>query len=144
MTVTDERGKKRKMVYDFLGRLKEAHNSTAAGATYSKAVYTYDLRDLLTKIEHYDGGGAHQDRTFVYDGYGRLVSQTTPEAGTRAYTYYINDWVNTVRNDRIVTGTRTTPPPSPITIAVGDRSATTTARLRAPASATTSTARVLQ
>ena len=40
----------------------------------------------------------------MYDGYGRLVSQTTPEAGTRAYTYYINDWVNTVRNDRIVTG----------------------------------------
>jgi len=105
VTVTDERGKKRRMVSDFLGRLKEAHNLTAAGATYSKAVYTYDLRDLLTKIEHYDGGGAaHQDRTFEYDGYGRLVSETTPEAGRRAYTYYINDWVNTVSNDRIVSG----------------------------------------
>ena len=30
VTVTDERGKKRKMVYDFLGRPKEAHNLTAA------------------------------------------------------------------------------------------------------------------
>jgi RHS repeat-associated protein len=105
VTVTDERGKKRKMVYDFLGRLKEAHNLTGAGATYSKAVYTYDLRDLLTKIEHYDGAGAaHQDRTFEYDGYGRLVKETTPEAGRRAYSYYINDWVNTVSNDRIVIG----------------------------------------
>jgi RHS repeat-associated protein len=93
VTVTDERGKKRKVVYDFLGRLAEAHDLTSAGATYGKAVYSYDTRDLLTTIAHYNSGSAHQDRTFGYDGYGRLQIQTTPEGGTVSYDYYADDLV---------------------------------------------------
>ena len=58
----------------------------------------------MTKIEHYNSGSAHQDRTFSYDGYGRLQSQTTPEGGTIGYGYEANDWVDYVENDRIVSG----------------------------------------
>ncbi|HKX27213.1 MAG TPA: S8 family serine peptidase [Blastocatellia bacterium] len=104
VTVTDERGRKRRTIHDFLGRLKEAHNLTSAGSTYSKAVYTYDARDLMAKIEHYNSGTAHQDRTFTYDGYARMTSQTTPEAGTVTYGYKANDWLDYFENDRIVSG----------------------------------------
>ena len=100
VTTTDERGRKRKVVYDFLGRLAEAHNLTMAGATYSKAVYSYNARNLLTTIAHYNSGAAHQDRTFSYDGYGRVQSQTTPEAGTVSYLYWANDLVQRATDAR--------------------------------------------
>ncbi|MDX2040107.1 MAG: S8 family serine peptidase, partial [Acidobacteriota bacterium] len=100
VTVTDERGKKRKTVYDFLGRLSEAYNLTSASATYAKAVYSYDERDLLQNIKHYNNGSAYQERTFGYDGYGRLTSQTTPEAGTASYEYWADDTVKKVTDAR--------------------------------------------
>src|SRR5205085_8909268 len=97
VTVTDERGKKRKQLYDYYGRLSEAHELDGSSNTYSRAVYSYDTRDLLQSIQHYDTGTVkHQDRTFAYDGYGRLTSQTTPEEGTVSYGYYSDDLVNTV------------------------------------------------
>lgn len=52
---------KEKPVYDFVGRLAEAHNLTSAGATYSKAVYTYTTRDLLESIKHYNNSSAYQE-----------------------------------------------------------------------------------
>ncbi|HKX28403.1 MAG TPA: S8 family serine peptidase [Blastocatellia bacterium] len=104
ITVTDERGRRRRTVYDFLGRLKEAHQLSAGGSIYSRAVYFYDARDLPTKIEHYDGGGSHQDRISNYDGFGRLQSRTTPEAGTITYGYQANDRLDYVEDERIVGG----------------------------------------
>ncbi len=95
--VDDERGKKRKTVKDHLGRLKEAYDLTSIGAnTYSRVAYSYTPLDQMTTIAHYDNGIVkHQDRTFAYDGYGRLTSQTTPEAGTTGYTYTALDQVLT-------------------------------------------------
>lgn len=94
--ITDERGKKRKTVNDHLGRLKEAYDLYANGTTYGKAVYTLNELDQMTKIEHYNNGSAHQDRSFAYDGYGRLTSQTIPETGTTSYNYTALDQVQTV------------------------------------------------
>jgi YD repeat-containing protein len=106
--VTDERGKKRKTINDHLGRLKEAYNLTPAGATVSRAVYAYTPLDQLTTIAHYDSGTVkHQDRTFAYDGYGRLTSQTTPEAGTTSYTFTARDEVLTATNANSRTATFT-------------------------------------
>lgn len=107
VTVTDERSKKRKQVYDYYGRLAEAHELDGSSNTYSKAVYSYDVRDLLQTIAQYNGGTAHQDRTFVYDGYARLSSQTTPEEGTVSYTYYSDDLINTVQNQKATGNTAT-------------------------------------
>jgi YD repeat-containing protein len=90
VTVRDERYRYRKMSYDFLGRLFEARELTASQATYNRAKYSHDERDLLTKIEHYNSdsdNNTKQDRTFNYDGYARLLNQTTPEAGTMSYEY---------------------------------------------------------
>ena len=99
-TVTDERGKKRRQLYDFLGRLAEAQELTSGGALYSKAMYNYDRRDLLLDIKHYNNGTAMQQRMFNYDGYGRVTSQTTPEEGTVSYGYFADDLVNTVTNQK--------------------------------------------
>ncbi|MCW5967855.1 MAG: hypothetical protein KIT57_05025 [Blastocatellales bacterium] len=41
-----------------------------------------------------------QTRSFVYDGYGRLQSETTPEGGTVVYTYTANDLPATSSNQR--------------------------------------------
>ncbi len=101
VTITDERGKKRRLVRDFLERLQQAHDLDSASNTYSKAVYSYDVRDLMTKIEHYDSATKHQDRTLEYDGYGRIVKETTPEVGTLDFGYYGNDLVESiVHNER--------------------------------------------
>ncbi|MEP7340786.1 MAG: S8 family serine peptidase, partial [Acidobacteriota bacterium] len=108
VTVTDERGKKRKQLYDFYGRLSEAHELDGSSNTYGKAIYSYDTRDLLQSIAHYNTGTtAHQDRTFAYDGYGRLTSQVTPEEGTVSYGYYSDDLVNTVQNQKATGNTAT-------------------------------------
>jgi RHS repeat-associated protein len=105
MTVTDELGKKRKVSYDFLGRLAEAHELFANGTTYSKVVYGYTLLDRLQKIEHYNGGSAMQERTFGYDNYGRLQSETSPEAGTVSYGYTPDDLIQTVTDARGISAT---------------------------------------
>ena len=51
VTVTDERGKKSKQLYDFYGRLSEAHELDGSSNTYSKAVYSYDAkRQQMTNL----------------------------------------------------------------------------------------------
>jgi RHS repeat-associated protein len=107
VTIRDERSHMRKLSYDFLGRLREARELSASMTTYSRARYNYDARDLLVKIEHFNGDndeGAKQERTLAYDGYGRLQSQTTPEAGTISYEYWENDLVKKVTDARGISG----------------------------------------
>ncbi|HEV2963658.1 MAG TPA: RHS repeat-associated core domain-containing protein [Candidatus Angelobacter sp.] len=47
--------------------------------------YTYDAADRLTQVIQ----GA-QTRTYVYDGLGRVISETTPEAGTVTNSYTVS------------------------------------------------------
>ena len=96
VTVEDERNKKRRQIYDTFGRLAEAQEldvtNPGSPTVYSRAKYVYDERDLLQRIEHSATNSSHyQQRTFSYDGYGRLTGQTTPEAGTISYTYKPHD-----------------------------------------------------
>jgi RHS repeat-associated protein len=73
----------------------------ASQGVYNRARYTYDERDLLQKIEHFDDGTTNfQTRSFTYDGYGRLASQTTPEAGTVSYQYSLDDQVTRMTDAR--------------------------------------------
>jgi YD repeat-containing protein len=104
VTARDERGKQRRQIFDFLGRLcraQELNTDQVNPVFYNQARHIYDERDLLLRIEHSDGDeNNHQDRTFAYDGYGRLQSQMTPEGGTVNYTYKPNDLVETVTDER--------------------------------------------
>jgi YD repeat-containing protein len=109
VTIREERLRLRELSYDFLGRLSEAREliPTSPFPTYSRARYNYDVLDRLLKIEHYNGDdddGPKQERTFSYDGYGRLQSQTTPEAGTVSYQYWDNDLVKKVTDARGIWG----------------------------------------
>jgi RHS repeat-associated protein len=109
VTIREERLRLRKLSYDFRGRLSEASELIPAApfATYSRARYNYDVLDQLVKIEHFNSNnnsGPKQERTFSYDGYGRLQSQTTPEAGTVSYEYWENDLVKKVTDARGIWG----------------------------------------
>ena len=119
LTTTDERGCKVKTETDFAGRLSKSSEQRMESApggsyvvTYNTAVYTYDVLDHLTQIEVGAGesGQGGQPRTFVYDGYGRLQSETTPEAGTVTYTYKPNDllWTKTDARGKTTTFTYNT------------------------------------
>ena len=103
---TDELGHQTITKTDALNRLVEAiePDDSLATGIYSKAQYFYDSLDRLTEIRHSDTTGAKiQYRTFSYDGYGRLSSETTPEGGTVNYSYTANDQVWQVSNQRNIT-----------------------------------------
>ncbi|HWQ31967.1 MAG TPA: carboxypeptidase regulatory-like domain-containing protein, partial [Blastocatellia bacterium] len=102
VTQTDERGCLIKTESDFMGRLYKSSEMTDLSNAYNTAIYTYDALDRITRIDVKagDNGPATQMRTFVYDDYGRLQSETTPEAGTVSYTYKPNDQVDTKTDAR--------------------------------------------
>jgi RHS repeat-associated protein len=62
---------------------------------YSTTNYTYNVRDQLTNINQ-----AGLQRSFTYDGYGRIATRTTPEQGTSTFTHYNNDLLQTVTDAR--------------------------------------------
>ena len=104
--VTDELGHFTTTKTDFLGRLVEAVEPDYVFGDYSKAQYFYDELDRLTEIRHSNGlGDKNQSRYFVYDGYGRLQIENTPEGGVVNYTYTANDLPQTVANQRNITVT---------------------------------------
>ena len=114
VTTTDQRGCTVKSSTDFLGRLSQSSefkaSDVALNGNYNNAVYTYDALDHLTQIEVNDGSWtqAHkQYRTFTYDGYGRTVSETSPEGGTETLTYTANDLLATRTDARGKTVTMT-------------------------------------
>ncbi|HYJ86711.1 MAG TPA: S8 family serine peptidase [Pyrinomonadaceae bacterium] len=95
MTVRDERGRRRKITKDVLGRLKQVDELNWDQSIYSTTAYTYNAGDQITSINQ---GG--QIRSFVFDGHGRLLSRTTPEQGATNYTYLGDDNVQTITDAR--------------------------------------------
>jgi hypothetical protein len=102
---TDERGLKKKQIYDHFGRLAEAREiNFSDGSTYSKAVYTYSRLNQLLSLKHYNAGSAFNERTFQYDGYGRQKQEVTPEGGQADFDWTDDDLLNWREDQRIVSG----------------------------------------
>ncbi len=94
-TARDERGRRRRMTMDALGRLKQVDELNWDWSVYATSIYTYNARDQITNINQ-----TGLQRTFGYDGHGRLQSRTTPEQGTTTYSYNRDDTVNEVTDAR--------------------------------------------
>ena len=56
----------------------------------SLSQYTYDTLDNITGVTQNAQSGTPQSRSFAYDGFGRLTSESNPETGTSSYVYDSN------------------------------------------------------
>jgi len=76
---TDPTGKQRQSVTDGLGRMTTVlePDPTSGNTLTLQTSYAYNVLDLLTTAAQ-----GSQTRTYTYDALGRLISDTTPEAGT--------------------------------------------------------------
>jgi YD repeat-containing protein len=102
VTTRDERGRRKTLTMDVLGRLSKVEELNWNQTVYATTNYTYNARDQITVINQ-----AGLTRTLNYDGYGRLSQRITPEQGTTSYTYNADDTVSTVTDARGATSTFT-------------------------------------
>jgi RHS repeat-associated protein len=100
-TVRDERGRRRRMSKDVLGRLTKVEELGWDQSIYSTTTYAYNARDQIKSINQ----AGLSPRTFVYDGFGRLYQRTTPEQGVTSYSYNADDTTQTVTDARGATAT---------------------------------------
>jgi YD repeat-containing protein len=121
VTTRDEAGRRRRVTYDWLGRVwkmqaltqqpDKPQPFTADGSepAYSTVTTTYDALDRPTQVsERAESNGVERVTTLSYDGHGRLRSRHTPgqDAGaSTSYTYYPDDEVQTVTDGRGVKST---------------------------------------
>ncbi|MGA8026815.1 MAG: hypothetical protein WB992_06685, partial [Bryobacteraceae bacterium] len=92
-----ENAKKRQFEYDALGRLTsvcEVTSGTGSGTCYQTnqltgywTAYTYDPNNNLLSVAQNEQSPVKQNRTYSYDGLGRMTSETNPETGTVSYSY---------------------------------------------------------
>src|SRR5262249_26999296 len=69
-------------VRDAFGRLVSVAEPAVAGSSFNlTTAYQYDVLDKLTRVTQQDDSGTTQVRTFVYDRFGFLRSEATPERG---------------------------------------------------------------
>jgi RHS repeat-associated protein len=102
-TVTDQVGRQRQSQVDGLGRLvtvTEQDPTTQTGTLTLPTTYTYDALDNLTGVNQ-----GNQMRGFSYDFLSRMLTETTPEAGTTTYHYTSFDAVQTRTDPRNVVTT---------------------------------------
>ena len=95
ITLRDERGRRRKLTNDVLGRLVKVEELNWNQSVYSTTNYTYNARDQLTQSNQQG-----QLRSFTYDSHERLLTRTTPEQGTTTYSYNLDDTVQTITDAR--------------------------------------------
>lgn len=100
-TSRDERGRRRRLSKDVLGRLSKVEELGWDQTVYSTTTYAYNARDQIKSINQ----AGLAPRIFAYDGHGRLSSRTTPEQGVTSYSYYADDTTQTVTDARGATTT---------------------------------------
>jgi RHS repeat-associated protein len=101
-TARDERGRRRRLTKDVLGRGVKLEELNWDQSVYATTNYTYDARDLLMQIDQ-----SGRLRTFEYDGFGRLRKRTTPEQGETNYTYNADGTLYTMTDARLARSTYT-------------------------------------
>ena len=107
MTLTDEVGRQQKVYSDVVGRQWKTEVLNWNGTVYSTTTNAFNGRDQVTLVRQWtgaeNGGGAYQDTTMSYDGYGRLKTKHVPEqnAGTATvYAYNSDDTIQSVTDAR--------------------------------------------
>jgi RHS repeat-associated protein len=96
VTTRDERGRRKRMTMDVFGRLKKVEELNWDQSVYATTDYAYNARDQITSISQ----PGLSNRTFEYDGHGRLWKRTTPEQGLTTYAYNADDTVQSVTDAR--------------------------------------------
>jgi YD repeat-containing protein len=111
VTIEDEVGRQQKIYSDVLGRQIKTEVLNTNGSVYSTTTASLNARDQATLVRQWagaeNGGGAYQDTTMGYDGYGRLQTKHAPEQRDQSdnptyttYSYNSDDTINSVTDAR--------------------------------------------
>jgi len=116
VTIEDEMDRQQKVYSDVLGRQLKTEMWTWPDGNKNRSVYStttnnFNARDQVTLVRQWvgaeNGGGAYQDRTMAYDGYGRFLSKHVPEQRDQSnnptsttYSYNPDDTINTMSDGR--------------------------------------------
>jgi YD repeat-containing protein len=107
VTLTDEVGRQQKVYSDVLGHTWKTEVLNWNGTVYATTTNTFNTRDQVTLVRQWagaeNGGGAYQDTTMSYDGYGRLQTKHLPQQDTgtaTVYAYNADDTINSVTDAR--------------------------------------------
>ena len=95
ISVRDEQGRRKRYSKDVFGRLVKVEELNWDQTVYSTTTYMLNVRDQIVTINQ-EG----QTRTFGYDGYGRMVTRTTPEQGNTTYSYFADGTMQTMTDAR--------------------------------------------
>ncbi|MGA2654123.1 MAG: hypothetical protein ABSF28_26680, partial [Terracidiphilus sp.] len=111
VTVTDALGHSRQTTSDAFGDTTSVLEPNSSGTLALATTYQYNWQSQLTQVSQQGGtsnSALWRTRTFNYDGVGRLISQTTPEAGTMSFGYDNNGNLTTAQNQNATNNTTTT------------------------------------
>ena len=102
VTLTDEVGRQQKVYSDVVGRQWKTEVLNWNGTVYSTTTNTFNARDQVTLVRQWtgaeNGGGAYQDTTMSYDGYGRLKTKHVPEQSAGAATVFAYNTDDTIQS----------------------------------------------
>lgn len=104
LTTTDEASHKREIVTDGLGRTEVVFEPDSSNNLTLETDYLYNQNWTYSgstgvsyqTIVHQKGGSSNSGdwrvRTFTYDQLGRIIMESTPEAGNTSYNYWISSY----------------------------------------------------
>jgi RHS repeat-associated protein len=102
VTFTDEASNQRRIVLDGLGRTSKVFEPNTGGSLLLETDYLYNQNwtysgstgvSYQTIVDQKGGSASPGDwrtRTLTYDQLSRLITESTPEAGTTSYNYWIS------------------------------------------------------